>query len=98
MKDQLEMSRDFLVLFQEVRVQRACQIQTIERELRNFKDRRHQLEFKEEQIILIIILDISKHSQIHTLCLDRVDSFSLQVYDFISKNQRELIYIFIVNI
>ena len=61
MKGQLEMTQDFLLPFLEVRVQQVCQIQTIERELRNFKDLRHQLELIEEQITLIIILDTSKH-------------------------------------
>ena len=75
MKGQLEMTRDFLVPFQEVRVLQACQIQTIERELRNFKDLRHQLEFIEEQTTLIIILDISKHSQIHMLFPGKFSNF-----------------------
>ena len=75
-KGQLEMTRNFLVPFQEVRVQQACQIQTIERELRNFNDLRHQLEFIEEQTTPIIILDISKHLQIHMLFPGQFDNFN----------------------
>ena len=86
MKGQLEMTRDCLVPFQEVRVQQACQIQPIEREQRNFKDLRHQLEFIEEQITLIIILDISKRSQIQMLFPGQFNSFSLKYENYRNQN------------
>ena len=78
MKDQVEMNLDFQAHFLEARVQQICQIQVIERGLRNVKGLQHQPELTEESITPIITLD----------------TFKISLFDQLFINQQLCIYSF----